>query len=68
MQGLVMWGCTSSGPSSKLSSLRAHFLPLMTDVERKMGGGGGGRREPLGIAPWTVECLGSTPRCRQLGL
>ena len=58
----------SSGPLAKLSSLRAHFLPLMTGVERKMGGGAGGRGEPLGIAPWIVECLGSTPRCRQLGL
>ena len=28
----------------------------------------GGRGEPFGIAPWIVECPGSTPRCRQLGL
>lgn len=46
--GLAGWWCTSSSPLVKLSCPSAHFLPVMTAVERRVGKWG--RGEPLGVA------------------
>lgn len=61
LQGLVVRWCTSPGPLAKLSSPRAHFLPLMTRVEK------GGRTEaegsPLGEPSrlWSVGSIAGCP-------